>query len=273
MTSATHHAPFQVDVLRHARATARLGATIHYFDRLDSTNTVAGRLAADGAAEGTCVVAETQTQGRGRLGRTWISPPFRNLYLSVILRPPIATAAAPQVTLAAGVAVAETVREWTPRAAIKWPNDVVIDGRKVAGILTEMEADNDRIRFLILGIGVNLNSTREDFPANLRDKAGSLCTAAGHAIDRAAFAERLLSRLEERYDLFVRAGFAAIRPVWNGLSCLQGRQVRIGGGQQRQEGTVTGIAEDGALLLRSATGTEHRVIVGDVTLVDRCGRG
>jgi BirA family biotin operon repressor/biotin-[acetyl-CoA-carboxylase] ligase len=268
MTPAGPHVPLLIDELRRARATARIGRTIHYFDSVDSTNTVARTLAADGAAEGTVVIAEEQTKGRGRLGRTWVSPPFRNLYISIILRPPITATEAAQLTLVAGVAVAEAVCDWAPQVAIKWPNDIVIDGRKVAGILTEMEADDGRVHFVILGIGVNLNSAPEDFPPALRDTAGALCAAAGRPIDRVACAERLLSRLEERYDLFVSEGFAAIRPLWESRSCLTGRQVETDAGGQRCHAVVTGIADDGTLLLRGPAGQELRVVAGDVTVID-----
>lgn len=272
MVAAAPHAPLSVDTLRRARATARIGCRIEYFDSTDSTNTVARQLAAGGAAEGTVVIAEAQTKGRGRLGRTWLSPPLRNLYLSIVLRPPIAVAAAPQLTLVAGLAVVEAVSEWVAHAAIKWPNDVVIDGRKVAGILTEMEADEDRVRFVILGIGVNLNAAPEDFPDELRDTATALCAAAGRLIDRTAFAERLLSRVEERYGLFLAQGFGAIRPLWEKRSCLAGRTVQIDGGGQRCAGVVTGITDDGALKVRDATGHETHVVAGDVTVIGGYGR-
>ncbi len=268
MTSGLPHAPLLIDDLRRACAARRLGHTIHYFDRVDSTNTLAHRLAVDGAAEGTVVLAETQTKGRGRLGRTWVSPPNRNLYLSVILRPPVAAAQAPQLTLVAGLAVVEAVRAWAPAAVIKWPNDVLVGGRKLAGILTEMEAEDSRVRFVVLGIGVNLNAEAEDFPPELRDKAGSLCEAAGTPIDRVTFAARLLSQLEGRYDLFLRQGFAAIGPLWEGFSCLSGRSVHIDGSGGSHSGIVIGLAADGALRLRDATGQEIRVVAGDVTVVD-----
>ena len=268
MTTTAVHAPLSVHDLRCARATARLGRRIEYFDSIDSTNTEARRLAADGAIEGTVVIAETQSKGRGRLGRSWASPPLRNLYASIVLRPPIAVAEAAQLTLVAGVAVAEAIREWAPDAAIKWPNDIVINGRKLAGILTEMEADDDRVRFVILGIGVNLNAAPEDFPEELRDKATALCGAAGRFIDRTAFADRLLSRLNERYELFLAHGFAALRPVWEACSCLTGRAVQIDGAGQRRAGVVTGISDDGALVLRDAAGRDVRVVAGDVTVVD-----
>jgi BirA family biotin operon repressor/biotin-[acetyl-CoA-carboxylase] ligase len=257
-----------IEELRRARAAARIGCTIEYCESVDSTNTRAYQLASAGAFEGTVVIAETQTRGRGRLGRAWVSPAFCNLYLSVVLRPPIAATVAPQIGLVIGVATAETVREWAAGAVIKWPNDILIDGRKVAGILTEMDVEHDRVRFVIAGVGVNLNSTPGDFPPDVRDKAVALALAAGKPIDRTAFSARLLSRLEERYGDFLRDGFAAVRPLWERLSCLTGRQVCIDDGNQRHEGIVAGVADDGALQLRDAAGREIRVVAGDVTVID-----
>lgn len=268
MTAPSAHVPLSIEDIRRARAGARIGCCLHYCESVNSTNTLALQLARDGAPDGTVVMAETQTKGRGRLGRSWVSPPYRNLYLSAVLRPAIAASAAPQLTLVAGVAVAETVRQWAPRAAIKWPNDVLIDGRKVAGILTEMEAEEGRVGVVILGIGVNLNSEATDFPEELRDRAIGLCTAAHGLVDRDAVATRLLSRLEERYELFLREGFAAIRPLWEGLSCLTGRRVDIDGGGERYTGVVIGLGADGTLRLHGPAGEEISVVAGDVTVVD-----
>jgi BirA family biotin operon repressor/biotin-[acetyl-CoA-carboxylase] ligase len=260
------HVPLRLDALRAACAHRRIGRDIHYCETVGSTNDVARERALAGAAEGTVVVAEQQTRGRGRLGRVWVSPPYRNLYVSIVLRPPIAAAQAPQIGLLTGLAVAEAVRAWAPAAAIKWPNDVVIDGRKVAGILAEMEAVDQQVRWVIAGIGVNLNSRPDDFPPELRDKAVALCAAVGAPIDRVAFTQRLLSQFEERYDAFLRHGFAAIRPAWEALSCLTGRWVQIADASQRYEGTVMGMSEDGALRLREPTGRERAVVAGDVTV-------
>jgi BirA family biotin operon repressor/biotin-[acetyl-CoA-carboxylase] ligase len=265
--TAAPHAPLAIADLRRARAAARLGHRIEYFDSIESTNTTARHLAARGAAEGTVVIAETQTKGRGRLGRSWASPARCNLYLSVVLRPPLAVAQAPQLTLVAGLAVADAVHAWTPQAAIKWPNDIVIGGRKLAGILTEMEADDEQVRFVILGIGVNVNAAPEDFPDELRDKATALGAAAGAPIDRTAFAARLLAELETAYERYLGEGFRAIRPLWEAHSCLTGQRVQIDGVGQRCAGVVAGIDDDGALRLREDSGRETRVVAGDVTVV------
>ena len=268
MTLAASQRPLSVDDLRRACTAARFGQEIRYFESVSSTNTVAHELALEGAAEGTVVIAETQSKGRGRLGRTWESPPYRNLYMSLVLRPQVSVAYAPQIGLIGGLAVAETAREWwAVDATIKWPNDVLVGGRKAAGILTEMEAEDDRVCFIVLGVGVNLNSTPEDFPPDLRDKATGMCSAAGAPIDRVRFTARLLSQLEQRYGLFLREGFAAIRPLWEGLSCLAGRHVQIEGGGEQCAGVAIGLDADGALRVLRANGEETRVVAGDVSVI------
>jgi len=268
MSDPGSHVPLSIDRIRQACAFGLIGSCLHYVESTDSTNTLAQQLAREGTPNGTVVLAETQLKGRGRLGRSWVSPPYRNLSLSVVLRPDIASSEAPQIGLVAGLAVTETVREWGPHAMIKWPNDVLIDGRKLAGILTEMEAAEGRVQFVVIGIGINLNSKSEDFPPELHHRLTTLCAASGGLVDRDAFAARLLSHLEQRYEMLLRDGFATIRPLWEALSCLTGRQVRIEGGTQTCEGVVTGLAADGTLRLRSLEGQDIRIVAGDVTVVN-----
>src|SRR5919106_2303059 len=175
--------PLQLQQIQDGLATKRLGAQLHYFPDIDSTNSYARRLAEHGAAEGEIVIAEAQTRGRGRLGRSWISPPFVNLYFSVILRPRLAPAHAPQLTLMAAVAVADTVTFFIHTApAIKWPNDVLVGGRKLAGILTESSCDSERIEFVILGIGINLNYPVELMPEDIRNRATSIASLTGSKV-------------------------------------------------------------------------------------------
>ncbi|MCS6927435.1 MAG: biotin--[acetyl-CoA-carboxylase] ligase, partial [Candidatus Binatia bacterium] len=167
-------ANFAQALASHLR-TRFLGRPLHIFPTLDSTNTYAARLARDGAPEGTVVIADMQTGGKGRLGRTWVSPPHVNLYLSVILRPPVSIAAAPSLNLLAGVAVAETIASVCGlRPSIKWPNDVLVNDKKVCGILAEMQVSASTLCAVILGIGVNINAPLSAFPEELRDKASSL---------------------------------------------------------------------------------------------------
>jgi len=213
------------------------------------------------------VIAEAQTAGRGRLGRTWHSPRGVNLYCSIVLRPPLSPAAVPQVALVAGVAAAAALAE-TPGLAprLKWPNDVLIDGRKVAGILTEMEAEVERVHHVILGIGVNLNAPRAAFPPELRERATSLFLATGRRVDRAAVTGRLLAALEARYGRFLEGGFEAVRAEWESYSCLTGTDVRVASAEGEMAGRVLGLDTDGALMLARPDGTSTRIVAGEVTV-------
>jgi len=269
---AAHHARGYVlaavpDRIGPAELAPHLSGTwrrIEWRAEIDSTQRLARELARAGAEEGTCVIAEAQSAGRGRLGRTWHSPPGANLYCSLVLRPPLAPAAVPQIALVAGVAVAATVDQTTGLpAAIKWPNDVLVRERKVAGVLTELEAELERVRFVIAGIGVNLNVAT--LPAELAGRATSLAIEAGRPVDRAAFTARLLAALEDRYTRFVAGGFAAVRAEWESRSALTGKTVRVSGPEGETSGRVLGVDDDGALRLGTAAG-ERRVVAGEVTL-------
>jgi BirA family biotin operon repressor/biotin-[acetyl-CoA-carboxylase] ligase len=246
-----------------------LGRSLHCFESVGSTNSVAREMAAAGAPDGTAVVAEGQSQGRGRLGRSWVSPPRRNLYLSVVLRMALPLDRLPQISLLAGVAACDAVREWHA-AAIKWPNDVLVGGRKVAGILAETEGGGG-VRSVVLGVGVNLNSLLDDFPEDLRDKAGSLRLATGAPVDRARFASRLLGHLERRVDQLGASGFAPIAAAWSERCDLIGHTIRVREPGHAVSGEVLGLDAGGALRLRLSGGGEHRVVAGDVTVVGGYG--
>lgn len=253
------------DAIRKHHRTKRLTIEVVHRTTIDSTNRLAAELARGGAAEGTVVVAEQQTAGRGRLGRTWVSPARVNLYASLVLRPRIPPLEVPRLTLVAGLAVAEAIRATAALdATIKWPNDVLIDGRKVAGVLTELEAEAERVRFVIVGIGVNLNARRDDFPPELRRKATSLALASGAPVDRAAFAGRLLTELDRCYGRFLDGGFAALRHRYEELHGLAGHEVTIDGAP-KVAGRVRGVDDAGALLVEVG-GRLERVVSGEVTL-------
>jgi BirA family biotin operon repressor/biotin-[acetyl-CoA-carboxylase] ligase len=245
-----------------------LGQELHCFDELPSTNDRARELADAGADHGEVVVAESQTAGRGRRGRSWASPSGRNLYLSAILRPALPPHRAPELTLVASVAACEACRRAGVEAGIKWPNDVLVGGRKVAGILTELSAEPDAVHWVVLGIGVNLNSQVEDFPAELRTVATSLAVERGQPVPRALFTAALLSELEHWLDRHAAEGFGPIRAAWRERSVTLGREVRI----DAEGGEIAGVAEDidetGALLVRGREGLS-RVVSGDVRLVAR----
>lgn len=251
-------------IRQHSCATW-IGARIECLDTIDSTNSRVRALGLEGAADGTVVTAEEQTAGRGRLGRSWVSPRGRNLYLSVLLRSRLDVSLLSQLSLTAGLAACEAVGEWCA-ATLKWPNDVLIGGRKGVGILAELEA-GEADRFVVLGIGVNVNMSRAELPPELADKATSLAIECGREIDRAQVAGRLLTHLERRYDQLHRVGFADIAAAWNRLSAMVGRQIRVDEPGGIVAGEVLGLAPDGALCLKREDGREHRVIAGDVTVV------
>lgn len=233
-----------------------------------STNADAFRIAEAGAPEGTVVVAESQTTGKGRLGRRWESPAGVNLYCSVILRPPIPPYEAPQLTFLSAVATARAIQAITGlQPAIKWPNDLLLNGRKVAGLLNEMNAETDQVGFVILGIGVNLNMRAEQFPGDLRTPATSLMLESGLVVSRQAFAVTLLQQLDKEYARFLQEGFGPVREEWAHYCNAFGREVQVDLGLTRVQGPFAGIDQDGALLLRLPDGSHERILSGDVTVL------
>jgi BirA family biotin operon repressor/biotin-[acetyl-CoA-carboxylase] ligase len=248
-----------------------LAREVRYLDETDSTNRVALDWAREGAPHGAAVVAEGQTAGRGRLGRSFHSPAYQNLYTTLVLRPDLALPDAPAWILATAVGVAEAVAATLGDGAsveIKWPNDVLVDGRKACGILMELGAEATRVAFLVVGIGVNLNVDPADFPDEFRARATSLAALRGAPVDRAAFARRLFEQLETVYDACAGEGFHGILPRFEARFRMRGRRVRVRehDGTER-EGRVAGIDGDGALRLEVDGGRIERWLAGDVTLV------
>jgi len=245
-----------------------IGQRIVYLDETGSTNAEAFRLAEMGAAEGTVVLAERQTAGKGRLGRQWVSPGGVNLYLSVVLRPALPPYEAPQLTFLSAVALARTIEEQVGlKPAIKWPNDLLLHGSKVAGLLNEMSAETDRVAFVILGIGVNLNMAVHQFPDDLRSPATSLAIELGRPVERNQFAASLLAALDHEYVRFCNAGFGPVREEWAKRCNAYGRQVSVAIGNSTVRGPFAGIDHDGALLLTLPDGRLERVMSGDVTVL------
>lgn len=240
-----------------------LGATVVELDEVGSTNDEAARLAREGAAHGTVVTARSQTRGRGRQSHVWWSPPGDNLYLSAILRLPIPPAAAPPLTLAAGVAVADAVNTLGARASLEWPNDCLVHGRKVAGILTEMSTRGSRIEFVVLGLGVNVNTTA--FPPDLEPIATSLRRELGGApLDPAAVREAVFDALEPWIDRFVAAGAAPVVAAWKARSDFLGRRVRVRADDRELEGLAADVDDEGALWLDADDGRRYRVLAGEI---------
>jgi BirA family biotin operon repressor/biotin-[acetyl-CoA-carboxylase] ligase len=254
-----------VNELRRGLTANRLGSNFHYFSEIDSTNRYARQLAENGAREGEIVIAEAQTQGRGRLGRRWQSPPFANIYFSVILRPRLPPAHAPQITLMAAVALAETVASIIAQSAtIKWPNDILVGGKKLAGILTEAACDSERLHYVILGIGVNLNYRLAAMPDEIRTRATSIAELIGKSVSRESFLRRLIHDLDRCYGELEEAGFGSLAPRWEAQFGLRGQRVRVELFDQIVTGWARGIDRDGALLVQDDQGRMQRVIAGDV---------
>jgi BirA family transcriptional regulator, biotin operon repressor / biotin---[acetyl-CoA-carboxylase] ligase len=265
VSPADSRVPLDIAGIRVALKSERLGAKFHYFAELPSTNDYARGLAESGAGEGEVVIAEAQSQGRGRLGRRWESPPCANLYLSVILRPTLPPAHAPQITLMAAVALAETVASLIQQApTIKWPNDILVEGQKLAGVLTEAACGMERIEYVILGIGINVNYDIDSMPAEIRHRATSMAHLMRAEVDRKNVLLRLIQALDRCYGDLEEAGFEALRPRWESYFGLRGQRVRVESPDAVLTGRARGIGRDGALILEDEQGTLLRVYAGDV---------
>jgi len=241
-----------------------LGADRVSFSTCGSTNDEAAQLAREGAAHGTVVIADTQTSGRGRGSHDWYSPPGSNLYMSIILRPTVVAAECPPLTLAAGLGVYDSVAARDVTAALKWPNDVYVARRKLAGILTEMTSRGSAVDYVVVGIGVNLNQS--EFPPPLDATATSLRMHTCAAVDRDSFTEDLLGALEQWFERLERGGLAAIRDRWNERA-LAGR-VRVTSAGEIIEGHADGLDDAGGLRVIDAAGRARVVIAGEVELLD-----
>ncbi|MDW7645561.1 MAG: biotin--[acetyl-CoA-carboxylase] ligase [Desulfuromonadales bacterium] len=245
--------------------TSCIGREVVLLEETDSTNRVAHEYGKAGAEEGLVIIADQQTAGKGRLGRPWASPYGVNLYTSILLRPSILPRWATQLTFLSSVAVARAINDLCGlNPQVKWPNDVLIDGKKVAGILNEIDAEMEGIHYMVMGIGVNLNMTKSQFPDNLRYPATSLALETGREISRLAFARILYRELDALYNTYLQEGFKPIAAAWSRFFAWQGKVVEVDFQDRRLQGTVTGIDTDGALLLRLDSGATERVLAGDV---------
>ena len=241
-----------------------IGRKVFSYDTVDSTNSVAFSLAERGASCATVVFAEAQSKGRGRLGRSWVSPKSKGVYLSLVLRPQIPSDKAALITLLAAVSCCEAIRRVCGlRAQIKWPNDILVNDKKVCGILTEIETQDSKIKFIILGIGINVNTPIGKLPAgasSLREEAGK-----GKArFSRLELARELLRRLDREYLSFKHKGSARIITQWKNLSALSGKRVKVSFAHRTIEGQAQDIDEQGALIVRLDNGLKQHVVAGDV---------
>ncbi len=233
----------------------------------ESTNAYAKAMAVDGIPEGTVIVAELQTRGRGRRGRDWFSPFREGLYLTMILRPQIRPTEAPRLTLMTSVAVAEAIEDMTDlNCRIKWPNDVLIGGKKVAGILTEIHSEMDAVNFVVLGIGINVNTPLDSFPDELKAKASSLLIETGRIVSRVELLRACLERIEARYEEFNKGRFDDVMDCWRERSDIIGREIEVDMINRRFRGVAVEFDADGVLILKDGEGNTQRIFSGDVTV-------
>ena len=255
------------DLLARLGKTNVVGRDIQVFEQTTSTNDVAEKLARDGVKERVVVFAESQTKGRGRLGRKWMSPTRKGLWFSVLLRPNLRPQETTQLTVIAATALRRAIKAVTGRSAeVKWPNDLQFAGKKVAGILTEMSAEVDRVRHIILGIGVDVNQSAAEFPPELRDLATSLKSETGEEISRAELATEILRELDFDYARICAGKFPEIADEWEAACVTIGKNVTVHVGDRKFTGRAESLDDDGALLVRTEHGHLERVIGGDVIL-------
>ena len=243
-----------------------IGKNYIYFDIIDSTNRYAKEEALKGAPHGTVVVADSQTKGRGRLGRSWFSPKGKNLYFSIILRYNIPILIAPQLTFTASVAVCETLRTFGVNALIKWPNDIFASGKKICGILNELVAKEKTCEFLIIGIGVNVNIEKKEFPSELREIATSVYQETGKKVLRRAILVLILENLEKWLKEFEKKNTHLIFRYWREHNYTLGKKIRV---DNKLEGTAIGVTPYGELLLKDEHGKLHRISSGDVEIITK----
>lgn len=248
--------------------TQNLGHTIKYFEECGSTQVIAHEMARDGAEDGTIVVAESQTAGKGRMARPWESTKGKGIWMTLTIRPNILPHQAPQYTLIAAVAVVVAMKTLIKNSnpVIKWPNDILFNGKKCTGILTEMIAEIDRVQALLIGIGINVNQQLTDFPEELREIATSLSIEENRELDRAKLIATILYYIEKYSDIYLQQGFQPIKTLWEENSGTIGKKIKATTLREVIEGTAIGITEDGVLEIKDLSGEIRRIYSADIEI-------
>lgn len=243
-----------------------MGRNCIFLETVDSTNNYLKRAAEDGAVNGTLAVAEEQTGGKGRRGRSWETPKGTNIAMTILLRPEIRPEHASRLTLLMAMAVVRGIQKETGlQAGIKWPNDVVVDGHKVCGILTEMNTEVDYINYVVIGTGINVNQT--EFPAEIREIAGSLKLSVGHPVARAGLIASIMEELEDLYEVFLKTeDLSALKDEYNRNCVTCGHEIRVLEPGHEYTGTTDGINDLGELVVKKADGETVCVYAGEVSV-------
>ncbi len=244
---------------------SRVAREFRTYEEVTSTNDLAYEMALRGAREGVVVIAEAQRRGRGRMGRLWFSPQGKNLYLSVILRPSIVPRLVPLLTYVGVISTLEALSaSFALEAQVKWPNDVLVGGKKLAGLLNEVKAETDRVDFVVLGFGVNLNMEKELLPEDLRENTTSVMRELGHRVSRVDFTRCLLEKIDFWYDAFLSRGVELIIQKWESVAHIRGKRLAVESFGDLYRGVAEGLDRDGALILRTERNKRVRIVAGDV---------
>lgn len=253
--------------IRLGLETEKLGQEIYYYDSVTSTQSIAQELASKGVPEGTIIVADEQTGGRGRMARTWYSPKETGIWMSLILRPKISIQRTPQLTLIAAVAIVQAIEEVTGLSPhIKWPNDILINGKKVVGILTELQAEADQVHSVIIGMGINVNQNVDHFPEHLLSIATSLAIEKGQSITRAELIQKILLRFEGLYFQYLKHGFKPIKLLWESYAISLNKFITARTLSGAIKGKAIGINDEGVLLIETDEGKIEHIYSADIEI-------
>jgi BirA family biotin operon repressor/biotin-[acetyl-CoA-carboxylase] ligase len=259
---------WDLKILKKKLAGKYFGHKLFYYSKTTSTNDKAFELGIAGMPEGTAVIADSQSRGKGRYQRSWYSPPGANIYTSLILRPQITPSEASMIPIMAGVAVAEVLNFYcSGRISLKWPNDVLINSKKVCGILSQAKMEMRKIDFIVLGIGINVNIGYNQFSKTIRDSATSIAIENGRKISRQDLVISLYENLEKWYKKLQKKRFGAIKQKWLKLSPMIGRIVQVKFSDETWEGKATGLDDDGSLILLTGENKEIKISAGDATIM------
>lgn len=254
-------------VIQSMLKTKKIGRTIEYIKSCPSTQILAHQLAQEDTPDGTVILTEEQTAGRGRMSRKWDSAFGKGIWMSIVLRPDVSPQRAPQFTLVAAVAVVRAIEEVTGlKPSIKWPNDILLNGKKCTGILTELQSDADGIKALIIGIGLNVNQVSEDFNEEVQNIATSLKMESGNGVSRQDLVRSLLFHIEQYTNLYIEEGFGMLKLMWESYSTTIGRPVLARMPSGNLEGVAEGITDDGVLQLRTPDGKLHGIYSADIEM-------
>jgi len=258
-----------LEILIKKLAGKYFGHKLFYYSKTTSTNDKAFELGIAGMPEGTAVIADSQSRGKGRYQRSWYSPPGANIYTSLILRPQITPSEASMIPIMTGVAVAEVLNFYcSDKISLKWPNDVFINGKKVCGILSQAKIQKEKIDFIVLGIGINVNIGYKRLSEEIRDSATSLAIENGRKISRQDLVINLYENLEKWYKKLQQKRFGAIKRKWLKLSPMIGKIVQVKFTEEPIEGKATGLDDDGSLILLTEENKEIKISAGDATIME-----